>query len=57
MLLEDVSDDAPGEIIEGCCRGNVASSTEEKGCHEVLDRGFGPFAGGEIEDYGGYGAD
>jgi hypothetical protein len=54
MLLEDVFGNALGEIVEGCCWGNGASSTEEKRCYEVLDRGFGPFTGGEVEDYRGY---
>ena len=54
ILLEHISDDTPGEIVERCCWRDGGCSPKEQRCHEVLDGGFGPFAGGEIEDYGSY---
>ena len=49
-LLEDKSDNAPREIVKGCCGGNRGCSSEEQRRHEVFDRRPGPFAGGEVED-------
>lgn len=56
MLVEDVADDAPGEVVERGGGGDPAAAAEDEGRGEVAERGAGEGAGEGVEEDRGEGA-
>ena len=53
MLVEDVADDAPGEVVERGGGGDLTAAAEDEGGGEVAEGEAGESAGEGVEDDGG----
>lgn len=56
MLVEDVADDAPGEVVERGGGGDGVAAAEDEGGGEVAEGGAGEGAGEGVEEDRGEGA-
>ena len=55
-LVEDETDDAPGRVVDGRCRGNHTGTAEDEGNIDVTEVGLWEHAGKYVEHGRGEGA-
>ena len=56
-IIENESDDRPGDVVDGAGRGNETGAAEDDGEVDVFDERVGPFEVHEPSDDGADGAD
>ena len=56
-IIENESDDRPGDVVDGAGRGNETGAAEDDGEVDVFDERVGPFEVHEPSDDGANGAD
>ena len=56
-IVEDESDDRPGDVVDGAGRGNETGAAEDDGEVDVFDERVGPFEVHEPSDDGADSAD